>query len=176
MALPAGLILEVIVDYKDWLKDLPDAEVAIISALEQFIEHVPEGKKLTKFTHLELGIVLCNDDFIKNLNSRYRSQEKATNVLSFEGLAPEQTLILQNDDPAPEFPLSLGEVYIAHETLVKEASDAGISLHDHFVHLVLHGLLHLVGYDHIEDEDAEVMEALETRLLGHLAIDDPYAA
>ncbi len=176
MTLPEGLILEVIFDYKSWRTDIPEAEDIITSVLEQFVKYVPEGKKLFKFPHLELGIILCNDDFIKNLNRSYRSQEKATNVLSFEGLSPEQALILQNDDPAPEFPLSLGEIYIAHERLVKEVSNSGISLHDHFAHLVLHGLLHLVGYDHIEDEEAQVMEALETRLLGYLAIDDPYAA
>ncbi len=177
MALPDGFFLEIAIEDDSWQKALPDYREIVASSLEQIVTHVSEGQRLVKFPHLELNIVLCNDAYIQTLNSDFRSQDKATNVLSFEGLDPEQTKdYLKGDEEAPDHPLSLGDVYIAYETMVAEASDAGISLKDHFTHLVIHGILHLLGYDHIEDDDAEIMETWETKLLKNLAIDDPYAA
>lgn len=177
MALPEGLVLEVTLDSEDWQSGLPDYEEIAIRAINQIVSNVPEGKKLFKFSHLELEIILCDDARIKNLNSKYRHQDKATNVLSFEGLNSEQTeLLLKSDAEAPSYPVSLGEVYVAYETLAEEAEAAKISLKDHFTHLVIHGILHLLSYDHIEDEEAAIMENVEKKLLLNLAIDDPYAA
>ncbi len=177
MALPDGLILEIAIEHSSWQKDLPDHQEIVTNALEQIVKNTPEGQQLVKFSHLELNVILCDDAFIKTLNSDFRSQDKATNVLSFEGLDPKQAeVLLRSEQAAPDHPLSLGDVYIAYEVMTKEAAEAGISLMDHFTHLVIHGILHLLGYDHIEEGDAEIMEALETKLLKNLAIDDPYAA
>lgn len=177
MELPVGLILDVTVDCEGWQEDVPDYKDIINKVISQVITHVPQGKQLKKFTQLELGIILCDNAFIKNLNSKYRDQDKATNVLAFEGLNEAHAeLLIKDGESAPEFPVNLGEVYIAHGVMLKEAVDANISLRDHFTHLVIHGILHLLGYDHIENEEAEIMEALETQLLRNLAIDDPYIA
>jgi probable rRNA maturation factor len=107
-------------------------------------------------------LALSSDAAIRSLNKTFRKQDKPTNVLSF---------------PAPqrERGTSLGDVILAFETCQKEAGDAGISIGDHACHLALHGLLHLLGYDHGSDADAEIMEGLESRLLAAVGIGDPYA-
>ena len=114
------------------------------------------------FPGAEVSLLLCDDAFIRALNARWRGQDKPTNVLSF----PAAT------DPAAT-PM-LGDIAIAFETLAREAEDEGKSLRAHYVHLLVHGALHLVGYDHQSDAEAEVMERLERACLASLGIDDPY--
>ena len=97
---------------------------------------------------------------VRNLNRDYRAKDKPTNVLSF---------------PAPHGPL-LGDVIIAWETLLREAEEEGITPADHLAHLTIHGLLHLLGYDHETDAEAVAMESLETAILAGLGIKDPHAA
>ena len=115
-------------------------------------------------------LVLGSDAGVRVLNRQWRGFDKATNVLSFPSPSP-------NSAPGRRLPLQhhLGDVIIAGETLAREAVELGITVGDHFRHLVLHGLLHLLGYDHETDEDAEEMEALETRILTRLGVADPYA-
>lgn len=98
------------------------------------------------------------------LNRDYRGLDKPTNVLSFSQIEPFG-------------PVSgiLGDITLARETLEREAAELGKSFSDHFTHLVVHGFLHILGYDHIEEADALVMEALETQILASLGIADPYA-
>ncbi|HLH48744.1 MAG TPA: rRNA maturation RNase YbeY [Roseiarcus sp.] len=112
----------------------------------------------------EVSVQLVDDERIRALNARWRGLDKPTNVLSFPA-APAGRLAAS--------PL-LGDIVVAYETTSREAEDERISLGDHFVHLVVHGFLHLVGFDHQDDEEADVMEALETRVLKGLAIADPY--
>lgn len=118
---------------------------------------------------LELSVVLGNDAFIKELNRRFRGKPKPTNVLSFPNM----------DVMACEFPpqgehLMLGDVILAFETIEKEARAQGKEFKDHTVHLIIHGVLHLLGYDHEEKREAEKMENLEVRVLKQLGIGDPY--
>ena len=114
----------------------------------------------------EVGVVFTDDARIRELNATWRSKDKATNVLSFPAFPETKT------GPLP--PL-LGDVVLASETITGEAALEGKPLKDHISHLVAHGLLHLLGYDHETDTDAEEMEALERRILTRLAIPDPYA-
>ncbi len=112
----------------------------------------------------EVSIVLCDDAFIAELNRKWRQLDKPTNVLSFpSGGAIASTPVL-------------GDIVIAFETAAKEAAEAGKPLRDHVAHLLAHGFLHLIGYDHLADADAEAMEALERSVLARLGIADPYAA
>ncbi len=105
---------------------------------------------------------------VRDLNMTYRGHDEPTNVLSFPSEdAP-------TDAGALTGPLLLGDIVLAYETFVREARLRGISVCDHAMHLVVHGALHLLGYDHIEDADAEAMEGLEVEILGQLGIDDPY--
>jgi probable rRNA maturation factor len=112
----------------------------------------------------ELSIVLTDDAEQRLLNRDWRGIDKATNVLSFPQI-----------EPFGEVTGLVGDIILARETLVKEADEQGVSFDDHFTHLVVHGFLHLLGYDHIEDTDALVMEGLETQILASLGVADPYA-
>lgn len=177
MNLPSGLNLDISIPCENWEKSLPDYETIIQKSIEVIASHIPEGKNLDKFSYIDLSVVLCNDNHIQSLNRDFRNQDKATNVLSFEGLdETDHESYLCDGKKAPEMPFSLGEVYISHETMVREANDANISLKSHFYHLTIHGLLHLLGYDHMNDDEAGIMEGNESDLLKKLGIDDPYAA
>ncbi|MGB8274644.1 MAG: rRNA maturation RNase YbeY [Alphaproteobacteria bacterium] len=118
---------------------------------------------------VELAVVLADDDFVRTLNRTYRHQDKPTNVLSF----PSGFLAGGSGDPG-HGALALGDVVIALSTLCREAADQGKPIQDHLAHLVVHGVLHLLGYDHDEETEAQAMEALETRLLAGLGVADPY--
>jgi probable rRNA maturation factor len=112
----------------------------------------------------ELSIVLTNDAEQGDLNRQWRGKNSSTNVLSFPQIEPF----------APVFGL-LGDITLARETVEREALDLGKPFEDHFTHLVVHGVLHILGYDHIDNDQALEMEGLETRILAALGIDDPYA-
>jgi len=111
----------------------------------------------------ELTIRIVDKSEIQALNNTYRHKNIATNVLSFPFEAP----------PEIQMPL-LGDLVICHDVVVGEAQQQHKTITDHWAHMVIHGLLHLKGYDHIEDSDAQVMEALEIRILETLNIADPY--
>jgi probable rRNA maturation factor len=113
----------------------------------------------------EVSLCLADDCCLRALNSRWRSIDKPTNVLSFPSAAPGRSGEAS----------SLGDIALAFETLKCEAEDLCVPLADHYRHLVAHGFLHLIGYDHQTNEEAERMEALETRILARLGVDDPYA-
>lgn len=112
-------------------------------------------------------LLLSHDAHVRVLNRQWRGFDKPTNVLSFPAALPPGS-------PATRT-RHLGDIVLAEETLVREARDMGLEVGDHFRHLVLHGLLHLLGYDHETDTQAEEMETLETSILATLGIADPYA-
>ena len=118
----------------------------------------------------ELSVVLSDNDQVQDLNRDYREKDKPTNVLSFPALDCEEPghLLLE---PGP---LHLGDIILAYGVVETEAKDQGISFEDHFSHLIIHGVLHLIGYDHIYDEEAEEMEAAEIAILGDFGIANPY--
>jgi len=112
----------------------------------------------------EVNVLIVDASHGRELNRQFRGKDYATNVLSFEADLP------------PEFksPM-LGDLAICAAVVAREARDQGKQSRDHYAHMVIHGTLHLLGYDHIDDKDAETMEALETRLLAQIGIADPYA-
>jgi len=113
----------------------------------------------------EVSVLLTDDAGISALNAQWRSQAKPTNVLSFPLAAPGRV----------SDALLLGDIVIAFETMRREAEDEGKLLAHHYRHLVVHGFLHLIGFDHLEPTEADRMEALERAILAKLSIDDPYA-
>ncbi|MGR3565666.1 MAG: rRNA maturation RNase YbeY [Heliomarina sp.] len=126
----------------------------------------------------EITLLACDDARIAVLNAEFRDKSQPTNVLSWPiaELAPEREGE-KPDLPEPDITgeMALGDIAIAYETCAREAAESGKSLSAHSTHLVLHGLLHLLGYDHIRDGDATLMEGLETTILGRLGLDDPYS-
>ncbi|MGG6893408.1 MULTISPECIES: rRNA maturation RNase YbeY [Rhizobium] len=114
----------------------------------------------------ELSLVFTDDASIREINAEWRSQDKATNVLSFPAFPLEP-----GGKPGP----MLGDIIIARETVEREAADLEKSFDDHLTHLMVHGFLHLFGYDHMNNSEAERMEGLETRILAELGLSDPYA-
>ncbi len=120
----------------------------------------------------------CDDARIAELNGAFRDKAAPTNVLSwpseergaeFSGEAPEPP-----EPGAPDDPAELGDIAIAFETCAREAEAQGKPFGDHVTHLLVHGMLHLLGYDHVDDEDAALMEGAERQILASLGIADPY--
>lgn len=114
---------------------------------------------------VEVSLCLADDATLRALNARWRGIDKPTNVLSFPAAPPGRL----------GSATTLGDIALAYETLEREAADFGLPIADHYRHLVAHGFLHLIGYDHETDAEAERMEALETRILARLGAADPYA-
>ena len=163
------LNLEIIIRDKKWKYELPNIEsICKISAGVAF-----EAVKKTEAMY-EVALVLCDDDFITALNKRYRNIDSPTNILSFpsNSINPADTGFINEPEMQT---LMLGDIAIAREIVVHEARELEISLEDHLRHLIIHGLLHLLGYSHETDHDAIAMESLETSLLGEMGVGDPYA-
>lgn len=159
-----------------------------VAALEVEVEHWPEGdwtalaeqaagavaqvEPALANTRLEASVLFTSDAEVHALNREWRGRDKPTNVLSFPMLEREELLALPADGP-PEL---LGDIALAHETCAREAGEKGVALTDHALHLIVHGLLHLAGHDHVDSEtQAEAMEALEVKALAILGVADPYA-
>jgi probable rRNA maturation factor len=128
--------------------------------------------KAVSTTHAELAIVLSHDSAIQALNRDWRGKNAPTNVLSFPSAPPGPVRRGgKSREPSPY----IGDIVIAYETTAREAAAEGKPFNHHLAHLAVHGFLHLVGYDHENDRDAEEMERLERRILRRMAIPDPYA-
>ncbi|SHF64680.1 probable rRNA maturation factor [Kaistia soli DSM 19436] len=157
-ALP--ITIDIMIEAGSW-----PAEEALAALLARAVEASFAEGRLEAVEGSELSVVFTDDAHIRELNDAWRQKDKATNVLSFPGSPPGRG----------RFGPMLGDVVVAVETVRNEADAEGISFDDHLTHLLVHGLLHLFGHDHIEDVEAERMEALETAILGRLGIADPYA-
>jgi len=124
----------------------------------------------------ELYVELVGAEQSRGLNRDYRGKDKPTNVLSFPGTEPEDLPDAMKFAAKGGPPVMLGDLIIADAVVAAEAAEQGKSNNAHLSHLVVHGVLHLLGYDHINDNDAEEMEALERDILAGLGINDPYEA
>ena len=152
-------MLEVEIEDASWASALPTAaavaERAGQAVLDQ-IEPVESGDGPG------VAVLLASDDAVAELNERFRHKAGPTNVLSFPASANPEN--------------HLGDVCLAYGVCAREAAEQGKTLHDHLTHLVAHGVLHLLGYDHETDGEAEAMEALERSILQSLGVPDPYAS
>lgn len=130
-------------------------------------------------TGFTLCLMACDDARIAELNADFRGKPQPTNVLSWpsdERASDEAGATPDLPDPGTaEEPEELGDIAIAWETCAREAAEAGKPMADHVVHLVVHGFLHLLGYDHVDDADAELMEGTEAAILARMGLSDPYS-
>jgi probable rRNA maturation factor len=157
----ARLVVDVVVEGGDWSAFEPLAE-AVGAAADAAGAHPAAAVHLPATA----TVAFDSDASVRRLNRTYRGLDKATNVLSFPALP-------MPDGGPPAVP-HLGDIVLADATLTREAMELGIPPRHHLLHLVVHGLLHLMGYDHEEDDEAEVMESLETAILATLGVADPY--
>jgi len=156
------IAVHVEVEAEGWER-LPDPEGLFRRAVEAASRAAPALAEAAR-RQAELALLLSDDARMRALNARYRAKDAPTNVLSFPP-APV---------PGAEAGRFLGDVVLAYETVAREAEEAGKPLADHAAHLALHGVLHLVGYDHETEEEAEAMEGVERAALRSLGIPDPY--
>ena len=146
------------------LSDWEAVAVQAADALAHVVEELANPR-------LSASVALTSDAEVSALNREWRGKDKPTNVLSFPMLERDELLALAPEGP----PILLGDIALALETCTREAADKGISLEYHTAHLIVHGMLHLAGYDHETSlEDAREMEQLEIKALALLAIADPY--
>jgi probable rRNA maturation factor len=150
-------VIEIAIQSAAW-SHVPELEALAQRALFAALEG--SGTKLAEGT--EISLLFCDDAFIQDLNKKWRGVDRPTNVLSF----PSGSDLAEN--------LALGDIALSHATALREAVAEGKSFGDHISHLLVHGCLHLLGFDHIEEEEAEEMETLEREILSRIGIDDPY--
>lgn len=165
--------LNLFIDDPQWLQALPDAEELSQKVLDLVISFVLGHKDINFIQEgqpLSVNLSLANDTAVQELNREFRGLDRPTNVLSFARI----------DDPDFDADIEdaevieLGDIIIALETMQKEAASENLSLYDHYCHLLAHGLLHLLGFDHQDDEEAEYMESFEISILQQLNIANPY--
>lgn len=161
---PAGLVVDVAVPCPRWTDALPEAGARCRDAARAAFDAAGGDGPA------EASVVLADDQFQRALNREYRNRDATTNVLAFpaagDGAGP---------PPPPGQPAMLGDVIVAFETAAAEAADQDKTLADHLSHLVVHGMLHLLGHDHQTAAAAKAMERLEIAVLAGLDIADPYA-
>lgn len=137
------------------------------------IDRTPHGELLTIPAAVEVSLRFTSDDEVRTLNRQYRQKDKPTNVLSFPMVQPDLLeTVTQNSDDGE---VLLGDIVLAHGVCEREAAERGIAIETHATHLIVHGVLHLLGYDHETDAEAETMEGAEREVLARLGVPDPYA-
>ncbi|MDF0486970.1 rRNA maturation RNase YbeY [Sphingomonas sp. H39-1-10] len=149
-----------------------DWDALALRAATAAIERTPNGEILTTAAIFEVSVRLADDAEVRHLNAQYRQKDKPTNVLSFPMVQPDLLeTVGQNSDDGE---VLLGDIVLAYGVCAAEAEERGIPLADHATHLIVHGTLHLLGYDHMVEDEAEAMEAIETDALASLGLADPY--
>lgn len=161
-----SLTVDIRIDGGAWVSALPDVEETVRQAAQNAWKEGSTGDRTIPADDVEISVLLTDDETVRTLNRNYRGVDRPTNVLSFATLDDE-------DEPVSD-PFLAGDIIISFETTKREADESNKPLRDHLIHLTSHGVLHLIGYDHIDDDEAAEMEALETRILAARGIPDPY--
>lgn len=164
------IMLDIILEDKRWKEELGEdlKEVYLNNILDSIIKEI----KISPYiNNLDLCIVLASDVLVKDLNKKYRDKDNSTNVLSF----PTETLDYKNLQSIEELQdESLGDVVFSFDVVKKESIDQSKKFIDHFTHLFIHGILHIFGFDHMKDDEANDMETVEIKILKEFSIASPY--
>jgi probable rRNA maturation factor len=165
-------MIEIALTREDPWPESVDWETLAARAARAALELTPFGEWSGWPTAIEVSVRLTSDDEVHTLNRQYRHKDAPTNVLSFPMIQPDLLeAVTQNSDDGE---VLLGDIVLAHGVCVREAAERGIAVEHHATHLIVHGTLHLLGYDHMDDVEAERMEAIESDALAGLGIADPY--
>ena len=166
----AGSTIEASTNTKIWPDPLVAGfQQAALTLLDDILSEFASAKTGAKFSaKVSVSLCLCDDTQMRQLNQQHRQIDKPTNVLSF----PAYDMARQPIDG--DAPALLGDIVIAAETVMREADDMQMPVADHLIHLFVHGMLHLFGHDHIDDELAETMETLEVKFLANIGVPNPY--
>ncbi len=164
------LVVETTVAAEAW-DDGTDWDALARTAVEAALALTPHADLVEAAFDVEVAVRLTDDAEVKTLNAQYRGKDKPTNVLSFPMVQPDLLEALSNGDDGEAL---LGDIVLAAETVAREAGEKGLTVEAHSTHLIVHGTLHLLGYDHGTDSDAEHMEAIERDALAKLGLPDPY--
>lgn len=163
------IIIEIATEYEKWHAKTAINTDLFYDIVENIMNRYDNLKKVKTF---ELSVLLTNNAKMQSLNMEFRSANKPTNVLSFQDIDIKWPNILEFK-PDDDY-LYLGDIAFGYETIEQEADEREINFYDHFKHLLVHSILHLLGYDHNHDEEAEIMEKLEVEILKDYNIASPY--
>lgn len=175
------MYIQLLLEDARWQDALGDDVTTIVDRItDSCLAKTPEAKSFSskERLHINFSVVLMDDQHIQELNKEFREKDKPTNVLSFPSYDSMQQMkeaMRESTDEMLPDAAYLGDVIMAYDIMQQEAKEQGKTLHDHFCHLLVHGWLHLLGYDHMETAEAEKMERLETTILDELSIANPYA-
>ena len=165
-------MIEVAVDVGDGWDGGTQWDALAQAAVAAALRASPHGWMADEAFAAEVSIKLAGDDEVRALNAQYRGKDKPTNVLSFPMVQPDLLDAMSNSDDGE---VLLGDIVLAHGVCAAEAGEKGVAVDIHATHLIVHGMLHLLGYDHLVDAEGDAMEAMERAALASLGIDDPYA-
>lgn len=154
-----------------WPGTEAEMEALAAEAVIAAFRHTPHGGLVAAETMIEVSVRFADDAEVRGLNAAYRGKDKATNVLSFPMVQRDLLDGIANTDDGE---VLLGDIILAHGVCAREAEEKGVSTAIHATHLIVHGTLHLLGYDHEGDTEAEAMEAVERTALASIGIADPY--
>ena len=165
--------LNLCINENEWIPALPNYE-EISSKIVELAVNYAETRNPSELSKLQktlsFNLCLSNNEEVRALNKEFRGKDKPTNVLSFANIDD-----CDFERYAQQYPIvEMGDIIIALQTMQQEALEKKINLHNHFCHLLTHGILHLLGYDHIDDKEADYMENLEIEILRQINIDNPY--
>lgn len=168
------IVYDIEIKSKKWVAE-KNIEHFIELVLNKIIAQTLLKKYLKKTNLLQINISLLSDQQIKKINQKYRKKNKATNVLSFANLDEKEINLLGLEKVINNLSnLILGEIVLGYETIKKEAKQANKNFNDHLTHMLIHAVLHLLGYDHEQDDMAEIMEKFEIKILKKFDIANPY--
>jgi probable rRNA maturation factor len=165
------MMLDIAIEADEEWDSSTGLDALVRRAAEAAVAHSAFPQLSSSERSIEISVRLTSDDEVRALNAEWRDKDKPTNVLSFPMIDAE--LLETELAGGPE--LMLGDIVLAHGVCTREAQEKSISVEQHAAHLIVHGTLHLLGYDHHDDGDASEMELRETRALAALGISDPYA-
>jgi len=164
-----NIIVEIAKELDEW-DNYPEIDERLFSEIASMVLSRYQNFSVVK--EFELSILLAGNKQMQSLNDKFRKKDKATNVLSFPDVEIDWRKIVEFI-PDNDY-MYLGDIAFGYEVIALEAKNKLISFQDHFKHLVIHAILHLIGYDHIKDDDAEAMESIEIEILETIGIKSPY--